>query len=160
MKSRWMLLLLVASALVSACATGNTFKDLSRRIPSLPLTQSRVYFYRTTTKDAALQPAVSLNGETVGIAKASSFFFVDREPGHYEVLVGGDVEDKLPLTLAAGQTHYVRFDSRIGLLQNYLVPIENNEIDGAAEILNMDYTGPELPKRKPHLRDMQLRDMP
>jgi hypothetical protein len=116
----------------------------------LPLTQSRVYFYRTATKDSAIQPAVTLNREPVSVAKPGSFFFVDREPGRYEVLVGGDEEDQLSVNLAAGQTHYVRFDPRLGLLSDYLVPVENNEIDGAKEILPMDYIGPELPKpRRP-----------
>ena len=147
LNSRWIGPLLLV-AVVSACATGNTFKDVSPRIPPLPLAQGRLYVYRSGDAPTTLAPPVSLAGIEVGAGKPASFFFVDRDPGRYELRVADDAAHALPLKLDAGQTHYVRLEIRSGLTGDYLVPVDVSEVDSAKEILPLDYSGVPLSKRR------------
>ncbi len=147
MNIKWTGLLLALNALLCACTPAASYKEISPQIPPLPLTQSRVYVYRVADKDADLALAVSIDGLLAGVVKPSSFFFIDREPGSYQLTTGEDPGQSLSLQLSAGQTRYVRLDSRVGLAGDYFVPVMSNEIDGAVEVLPLQYVGPPLPAR-------------
>lgn len=152
MNIRWTGLLLAVSSLLCACTPAASYKEISPQIPPLPLTQSRVYIYRVADKDADLTSAVSIDGLLAGIVKPSSFFFIDRDPGSYQLTTGEDAGQSLTLQLGVGQTRYVRLDSKVGLAGDYFVPVMSNEIDGSVEVLQLQYVGPPLPARHHGMR--------
>lgn len=71
---------------------------------------------------AAVQPDLKLNGEKVGTAKPGGFYFVDREPGNYEVSAATETEKKLTFVLEPGQERYVRLRMQMGILVGRVVP--------------------------------------
>jgi len=149
---KWMSLLLAGNALLCACTPAASYRDVSPQIPPLQMTQGRVYVYRIADKQPDLTSAVSVDGLLAGIVQPSSFFFIDREPGSYQLATGEDVGQRLTLQLGAGQTGYVRLEPKVGLAGDYFVPVLSNEIDGAVEVLPLQYVGPPLPKRHHNTR--------
>ena len=78
------------------CATsGPKYSELSPVISTLPPDTGRIYIYRTSALGAAVQPEVKLNGEVVGKAVPKGFFYVDKKPGTYEILISTEVDRKL-----------------------------------------------------------------
>lgn len=137
---------LAAVLLIAACASGPKFSEVSGSIPTLGADQGRIYFYRTSTLGAAIHPTINLNGVAVGSSQPGGFFFVDRPPGDYEVVMGTEVERKVTFTLAAAEVRYLRTSISFGILvgrpQAELVP----PAEGAKEVADLAYTGPALTK--------------
>ncbi len=110
--------ILSASVIVfflAGCATsGSKFVEMSSTIPTLSGDTGRIYFYRVTGLGAAVQPEVKLNQEVIGKAVPNGFFYVDRQPGNYQVVTSTEVERKLSLTLDKGQTRFVRLNISVG----------------------------------------------
>jgi hypothetical protein len=77
----------------------------------------RIYFYRSGVPfGLAVQPDIKLNGVKVGSATPNGFFFIDRPPGKYEISATAEVEEKVNVTLLAGETKYVQFYLSPGIL--------------------------------------------
>ena len=145
MKTILRLLLIIAlAALAAGCATGPKFAEVKDSIGNLSPEQGRIFFYRTTSLGAALQPKIRVNGEPVGKSVAKGFMFVDKDPGNYEVMTSTEVDRSLSLTLDKGQTRYVRFDVSIGFFAGHVYPTLVESDLGQQEILECSYTGPEL----------------
>ena len=142
--------ILIVTLFLGGCATkGPSFSELAPFINELPSNAGRIYLYRTTIFGAALQPEVKINNEVVGKSIARGFFYVDKEPGNYEIMTSTEVDGKLSLVLEEGQTRYVRFGvSTFGLnlgwflsLPEYVYPeLVSSEV-GHEEIQNCKYTG-------------------
>jgi Protein of unknown function (DUF2846) len=96
-----------ASLLLSACAAGTKFSEMSATMPAAQPDMGRIYFYRRALVGMAVQPEVRLNGEKVGRAVPNGFFYVDRPAGNYQVVTETEVEKKLTFTLEPGQVRYV-----------------------------------------------------
>lgn len=137
--------ILIVTLFLGGCtAKGPSFSELAPSINELPSNAGRIYLYRTTIFGAAYQPEVKINNEVVGKSIARGFFYVDKEPGNYEIMTSYEVDGKLSLVLEEGQTRYVRFGaSMIGL--NYIIihvhpELVSSEV-GHEEIQNCKYTG-------------------
>jgi hypothetical protein len=89
----------------------------SATAPRLAGGMGRIYFYRNGMPiGLAVQPDIKLNGEKVGNAVPNGFFFVDRPAGKYEITATTETEEKVTVTLRAGETQYVQFYITPGIL--------------------------------------------
>ena len=138
-----LILLLVGccASLITGCASGPKYSQVKASIPPLAQDNGRIFFYRTAVVGAAVQPAVKLNGQVIGTAKPSGFFYVDRAPGSYEVETTTEVKRRLSMTLEKAQTRYVRLNISMGFLAGHVYPelVENGT--GEKEINNCSRTG-------------------
>jgi hypothetical protein len=138
---RWFVAI-VAVVLVSGCASGPKLTEVRKSLPTLALDKGRIYFFRSGTMfGAGIQPSVQLNGQVVGESTPGSVFFLDRDPGNYEVLLSTEVERKLTFTLERGQTRYVRMTVGLGVLVYRVYPELVDEKDAEEEMKDLAYTG-------------------
>ncbi|MBI2508706.1 MAG: DUF2846 domain-containing protein, partial [Betaproteobacteria bacterium] len=93
-----------------------------------------------------IQPSVMLNGQQVGDSKPGGFFFVDRDPGNYEVLLSTEVERKLTFTLAGGQEQYVKMTVTLGVIVYRVFPELVDAATAKADMQDLSYTGTEIKK--------------
>ena len=132
---------LTAATLFTGCASGPKYSTMKGSIPALASDQGRIYFYRTSAAGAAVQPAVKLNGQEVGTAKAKGFFYVDRAPGSYKVETSTEVSRQLSLTLEANQTRYVKLNISMGFFVGHVYPELVDAAAGQAGVEKCKYTG-------------------
>lgn len=132
------------SFLVFGCASGPKFAEVQSKIQNLDSQAGRIYFYRTTTLGAALQPKIKLNGEVVGKSVAKGFFFLDRKPGTYEIMTSTEVDRKLSFTLENGETRYIKFGVTMGFFVGHVYPNLVDSKIGEKEIQGCSYTGTPL----------------
>jgi hypothetical protein len=134
--------LVLTSALLAGCASGPRLSEKRASIPPIPEGNGRIYFYRTTTFGAAIQPGIRLNGEKVGVAKPRGVFYVDRPPGPYEVETKTEVTRKLSLSLDPAQTQYVRFNMGFGVAVGRVTPELVEPAIGEAEVAKCHLMSP------------------
>jgi len=73
---------------ISSCATVGSTSISWDEIPSLSENKSRIYFYRTRLfYGSGMKPPIFLNGNKVGISSSGTAFYVDADPGKYNVSV-------------------------------------------------------------------------
>jgi hypothetical protein len=126
MKMALVMLTLTAAVclMTSGCASGIKFQDAKASIPELNPESGRFYFYRANSPiGAAIQPKIYLNYSVVGKAIPGGFFYLDKEPGNYQIRTSTEVTRTLSITLDPGQTRYVKFDVSIGALVAHVSPI-------------------------------------
>lgn len=129
-------------ALLSACASGPKYEEVHATFPDMGPKNGRIFFYRQAVFFGdGVQPAVKLNGQTVGAALPDGFFFVDRPPGDYEVLTSTEVDERLTFTLAQGQTRYVKLTIQMGIIVGRVVPTLVDEQEGKSALAGLSYTG-------------------
>lgn len=132
----------------SSCATGPKYSAIKGSLPQLAPKEGRIYFYRTGNPfGSAIQPDVNLNGEKIGRSTPGGFFFVDRSPGNYEVVLSTEVEKKLTFTLDRGQIRYVRMSVGLGAIVYRVFPTLVEETKGISEMKGLSYTGTEVNKK-------------
>jgi hypothetical protein len=132
---------------LAACASGPKYGEIKGSIPSLAADKGRIYFYRSGTMfGSGIQPSVLLNGEKVGDSVPGGFYFLDRNPGNYEVLLSTEVERKLTFTLAQGQEQYVRMSVGFGVVVYRVYPELVDVATGRAEIQDLSYIGDAIKK--------------
>jgi len=142
LKSTFLLSCLIALvALLSGCATGPKFAEARNTLPPLAPDKGRLYVYRTSILGAAIQPDVRVNGEVAGSAKPKGFFIVDRPAGDYQVSSSTEVTRTLSLTLAAGQTRYVRLNVSMGFLVGHVFPELVEPAAGEKELAKCSFMG-------------------
>jgi hypothetical protein len=125
--------------LLAGCATGAKYSMVASTLPSLTPTKGRIYFYRPSALGAAVQPDIKLNGEKVGTAKPHGFYFVDRDPGSYEVTAATETEKKLTFVLEPGQERYVRLKIQMGVFVGRIVPELVGKPEAEAELEELSY---------------------
>ena len=132
------------TASIAGCATtGAKYTEMAATLQPPADNMGRIYFYRTNPLGAAVQPEVKLNGETVGKAVPSGFFYADRPAGSYEVTTATEVERKLTLTLEPGQVRYVRLSITVGFFVGHIYgELVDNDV-GQKEIASTRYIGPK-----------------
>jgi hypothetical protein len=131
-------------ALVSCAGKGPTYNELAPTISDSLTDSGRIFIYRTAVMGAAVQPEVKLNGEVIGKAIPQGFFYVDKEPGNYEIMTSTEVKRKLSLTLEKGQTRYVRLNISMGFFVGHVYPELVDAETGTKEINKCRYTGQKL----------------
>ena len=142
MKTARILSAAIIALLLAACATGPKYAEVKSAIPPLATDQGRIYFYRSGNMfGAGIQPVVMLNGEKVGDSVPGGFFFLDRKPGNYEVLLSTEVERKLTFTLVSGQEQYVRMSVTLGVIVYRVYPELVDAAHGISEIKDLSYIG-------------------
>jgi hypothetical protein len=101
--------LMLAALLLDACASTLNYTEMQALMPPQPADKGRIYFYRETAwLGNLITPDIVLNNKTVGTSNPGAFFFVDREPGDYQVYCGMGEHNGVSFSLAAGQEVYVR----------------------------------------------------
>ena len=133
--------------LLAACASGPKHKEIQASIPALGADQGRIYFYRSANIfGSGIQPSVMLNGDKVGESVPGGFFFIDRAPGNYEVLLSTEVDRKLTFTLSRGQEQYVRMSVGLGAIIYRVHPELVDAATAKTEIVDLSYTGDRIKK--------------
>ena len=132
---------IVASLMLSACASGTKFTEMNATMVGSSPDMGRIYFYRTAMMGAAVQPEVRLNGEKVGKAVPNGFFYVDRPAGNYQVVTETEAEKKLTFTLEPGQVRYVRFGISMGFFVGRVYGELIDEDKAKSEIASTRYIG-------------------
>ena len=143
-RRRMLLAAVLPALLLGGCATGPKYSAVASSFPLLAPSKGRVYFYRPSALGAAVQPDIKLNGEKVGTAKPSGFYFVDREPGNYEVTAATETEKKLTFVLEAGQVRYVRLRMQMGILVARVVPELVDGQEAVKELEGLSYIASPL----------------
>ena len=91
---------------------------------------------------AAVQPSVYLNKEKVGDAVPQGFYYVDRNPGDYEVSTTTEVERKCSLTLDKGQNRYIKLNISLGFFVGHVYPELVDEQTAMEELGDCKYAAP------------------
>lgn len=139
------LFLLVLTLLAAACATGESYQATSERFVPVPAGQGRVFFYRPSVVASALQPAIRMNDTVVGKSTSKGFLFVDRPPGEYTIVTSTLLDHYLSVTLAAGETKYVKLKSSVGVYAGHIIPQLADSGTAQRDIAKMKYIGkPEM----------------
>jgi len=107
---------IVLAASLIGCASGPKFSDAQTTLQPLPEGQGRVYFYRTQTMGAAVQPTIYLNGQAIGSCEPDGVFVKDLAPGRHEAVVGTEVTNKLTFVVVQGQEKFVKCSISMGML--------------------------------------------
>ena len=128
---------------VTSCASGVKFTQANPPLTPTHTESGRIFFYRPSAFGVALRPDVLLNGDKVGEAIAWGFFYVDRPPGHYEVLTSTEVDRTLTFVLEPGQTRFVRFSTSVGFFVGHVYGELIDLEVGLSEIQDCKYTGGE-----------------
>jgi len=137
----------IVALLLAACASGPKYTEVQSAIPALAADRGRIYFYRSgNIFGSGIQPTVMLGGEKVGDAVPGGFFFIDRKPGNYEVLLSTEVERKLTFTLVGGQEQYVRMSVGLGVIVYRVYPELVDAATGKSEIKDLSYIGDAIKK--------------
>lgn len=138
--------LFVIAVLLSlcGCATGPEYAEVRSSIPSVEPGKGRVYFYRQ--KRAVLYVGtVMLNDEAVRVPRAGELFFVDGEPGEYEVVIDSTTVETVSFRLDAGEEAYVRITPRVAGIYLYAIFPELIDQDIALpEMQGLNYAGSNL----------------
>ena len=125
--------------LISGCATGPKYSAVLTTFPTLTPSQGRIYFYRHSAFGTAVQPDINLNGDRVGTAKPHGFYFVDRDPGNYEVSASTETEKKLTFTLEPRQERYVRLRIQLGVFVGRIIPELVDKAEAEAELKDLSF---------------------
>ena len=133
-------ILLVSVSLIG-CASGMKYGEFQTKITSSNPDTGRIFFYRPSALGAALRPDIVLNNEKVGEAISHGFFYVDRQPGEYQVVTTTEVERKLSFILDRGQTRYIRFSTSFGFFVGHVYGELVDPDVGMKEIQDCKYTG-------------------
>jgi hypothetical protein len=136
---RAILVLAVPVLLLAGCASGPKYTEVASTFESLAPSKGRIYFYRPSAMGAAVQPEIKLNGRKVGTAKPGGFYFVDRDPGNYEVTAATETEKKLTFTLEPAQERYVRLKIQMGIMVGRIVPELVDKNEAIKELKGLSY---------------------
>lgn len=134
-------LLAGCTVFLPGCASGPKFAEAKASIAPLATENGRIYFYRTSTLGAAVQPDVKLDDHKIGNAVPKGFFYADRAPGNYQIETSTEVKRRLSLTLDAGQTRFVRLNIGMGFFVGHVWPELVENPVGEKEIQKCKYAG-------------------
>jgi hypothetical protein len=131
---------LAGAAVLTGCASGPKFSEMSNTIPAVKAGEGRVYFFRSDTMfGAAIQPDIRLNNEVVGSSKPGGFFYVDRPAGSFSAAASTETEKTVSFTLDAGETKYIRSSPSFGVLVGRIVLQLEEPAKAQAEVEKLSY---------------------
>jgi hypothetical protein len=137
-------LVILTALILSSCASGPKYAMVASTLSPPAPSKGRIYFYRPSAMGAAVQPDIKLNGEKVGTAKPHGFYFVDRDPGNYEVTATTETEKKLTFVLEAGQVRHVRLKIQMGIMVGRIVPELVDRAEAEEELKDLSYIAQPL----------------
>ena len=102
----------------------------------------RIYFYRRAdVAGTVIEPTVDMDGVKIGNAIPGGYFYFDKPSGQYQISTPtGD--DDIKVTVAAGETLYVRLTFGLGEFVPHLTPTLVRSELGASEIRKCHYALP------------------
>ena len=121
--------------LITSCATGQLYQDVTFK--DLSSADGRIYFYRNKAGGfgSGIRPPINIDGITVGRAISGGFFYVDRPQGMYNISVKSDLQERVvTIDLKRGQTYYVQLQTRMGLVTGRIIPEVVDSSKGQQEI--------------------------
>ncbi|KQV53529.1 hypothetical protein ASC95_07495 [Pelomonas sp. Root1217] len=131
---------IAGTAILTGCASGPKFAEMSKTIPTLKAGEGRVYFFRADSMlGAAIQPDIRLNNEVVGSSKPGGFFYVDRPAGSFAAAASTETEKTVSFSLDAGETKYVRSSPTFGVLVGRIVLQLEEPAKAQAEVEKLSY---------------------
>lgn len=139
---------IAAAALLTGCSTpvGTTYTEMSVSLPSVKPGEGRVFFYTPKVGFGGdVQPEIRLNGEIVGFAVPSGFFYIDRPAGRYEATGKTAGDGRLDFPLAAGETKYVRAFAPSAFSVNAIHFLLVPATEGRADMATLVYSGTGAP---------------
>lgn len=137
------------AVVLTGCANGPKYTEVSSSIPTLQTDQGRVYFFRSSSMfGAAIQPDIRLNDQVVGTSQPGGFFFVDRPAGQYSAATSTETDKTVSFVLDAGEVKYVRTSPSLGLLAGRIVPSLETPEAAVKELPELSYTGKALPAKQ------------
>ncbi|MGB0206073.1 MAG: DUF2846 domain-containing protein [Neptuniibacter sp.] len=136
------LLFLLCSSMLVGCASGPKYTEVVDTFPAIASEEGRVYFYRSGNLiGSGIQPKVRLNGEVIGQSEPGGFFFVDRKPGDYEVLLSTEVDKKLTFQLHSGEEKYVKMSVGLGAIVYRVYPELVQQTEALKDMEGLSFTG-------------------
>jgi len=129
--------------LAGGCASGPQFKEMdAATIPTLQPDHGRVYFFRENSfVGAAVSAVINVDGIAVGQSLAGQYFYVDEPAGTHTVSVKTEAENTVTLSLAAGETKYVRTIVTPGFIVGHVRPYEETPETATKDMKSLKYVG-------------------
>lgn len=91
-------------------------QELEPAAPAIASGKGRIVVYRTGILGAAIQPKISVDGVERGKCQPNGAFTADVAPGQRIVSATTEVKRETVVTVAQGQTAYVRCSIGLGFL--------------------------------------------
>jgi len=105
-------LCLIALFCLSGCAETKYRGDA---MPPIAADQARIVFFRNTSfVGADLQAGILYDGKQVGISRQGTYFYIDTTPGTHDISTTGDLNNHFGVTLAPGETRYIKTGLGLG----------------------------------------------
>lgn len=116
MKNLHLLAASSALLLIAACASGVPVAESSVAKEAVPEGMSRIAVYRTSILGLAIQPKVNVDGVDTGRCTPNGVFYVEVKPGQHTVSATTEVTKTSYVSVAAGETAYIRCSIGFGLI--------------------------------------------
>ncbi len=113
------LALIATIFLLQGCATApmaSVEKDTSAKSFNVSKNKSNLYIYRNENFGGAISMDVSINGKEIGRTAAKTFFWLELDPGKYQLQSKSENVSTLDLILNAGENTYVWQEVKMGVL--------------------------------------------
>lgn len=129
------------ATLLAGCASGPKISESGAITTSVPKGKSQVIVYRDGILGAAMQPAVTLDGQEVGRCIPNGAFNVYTTPGKHELSATTEVTRGIMIATVSGRTTYVRCSIGFGVMVGRPNFEEVPAAVGAGEIQSLTFTG-------------------
>ncbi len=130
----------------AAYASGPKYAVHHASEPAVSPDQGRIYFYRESSfAGMVLEPAIKIDGVKVGESSSGKYFYIDRPPGTYTISTTTEKEETTSVSLAAGQTIYVKTEVSIGFLAGHVSPELVTDDKAVSEIADCHFDGADAP---------------
>jgi hypothetical protein len=98
----------VVLALAACSSPGPPVTEVPAALGAPPEGKGRIYFFRREGPIlSAIEPAVVVNDQRVGVSHPGDVFYRDARPGRYVVFLSTDAENPVEFTISAGERRYV-----------------------------------------------------
>lgn len=130
------------SLVLSGCASGTKFRDLTSAETEARSDNGQIVVYRSQKLvGAAWQPTVYVDGRETGKCTANGVFIVDVAPGTYSVSSSTETESKVVVDVAADKRVYVRCAIGIGVFAGRPKLEQVDDATGITESGGLAFTG-------------------
>ena len=137
--------LMVVAIPAPVWAAGTTYAVLHSSEPALAPDMGRIYLYRESSlMGVVVQPSIMIDGQdTGGDSHSGDYFYIDRPAGTYIISTSTEKKEQASVTVAAGQSVYVKFKVSMGLFVGHVLPSVVDPQVAAGEIKDCDYRAPK-----------------
>jgi hypothetical protein len=126
----------------TGCATGTKFSEYRPSVSSPAEACGRIWIYRPSAFGAAVQPAINLDGRTVGNAVPHGFFHVETLAGEHTISATTEWTHKMSINVTTNADSYVRLNMMMGLFVGHVVPEQVPETQAIREMQNLHLATP------------------